>query len=149
VTYTISRTRAGNSERTISAGIYYDVYEAGNVVVPMKLIEFYELDSIAQFDFEVAYAENQSLVGVYDRAGLFSEIIIVDFKTGKAWPPGFIEPSNYNERADLFGRLRAENPELFPTPTPRPTRVVPTATNTMEPTPTSTLVVQATYTSQP
>jgi len=135
--------------REISAGIYYDIHEAGNVVVPMKLIEFYELDSIDQFDFEVAYAEDQSLVGVYDRAGLFSEVIMVDFKTGKAWPPGFIETYNYNEKSNLLERLRNENPELFPTPTPRPTPVLPTATNTMEPTPTSTLVVQATYTSQP
>ena len=130
--------------REISAGIYYDVREAGKVIIPLRLIEFYELENIDKFDFQVAYAESQSLVGVYDRAGLFRDIIIVDFKTGEAWPPDFVESNIYNEKADLFGRLRSENPSLFPTATPRPTLVVPTATHTIEPTPTSTLVVQPT-----
>jgi hypothetical protein len=135
--------------REISAGIYYDVQQAGKVIVPLRLIEFYNLEYIDQFDFEVAYAEDESLIGIYDKSRLFEDVIIVDFKTGKAWPPDFIEPHIFSDRADLLGRLRSENVELFPTPTARPTRIAPTITATTEPTPTSTLVVQPTYYNTP
>ncbi|MCP4368632.1 MAG: hypothetical protein GY797_11060 [Deltaproteobacteria bacterium] len=139
--------------------IYLDAREADKVVIPLKIIEVYDHD-IYRSDFQVIYAENQSLVGVYDRTGLFSDVIIVDFKTGKAWPPDYYNGSydyrsyDYNEKADLHRRLRDENPNLFPTPTPpRPTpippRPTPTATNTIEPTSTSTLVVQPTYYNTP
>jgi len=138
----------------ISAGIYYDVREAGNVIIPMRFIEYYELGYIDFFDFDVAYAEDQSIVGVYDRAGFFRDVIIVDFKTGKAWSSdinsGFNGyKSSYGDWTTRMGKLRNENPDIFPTATPRPTAVLPTRA-VVDPTPTSTLVVHPTvYTPEP
>ena len=152
----IAKLDAGNN-RSISiyeecgwtestAGVYYDAREAGNVIVPMRLIDFYELQYINLFNFDVIYAEDQSLVGVYDRAGFFSNVIIVDFKTGRAWPPEFYEGSyGYgNSYDDWIGKLKNENPSLFPATTPWPMTELPTRA-VVESTPTSTLVVQPTY----
>ena len=125
----------------ISVPIHYEVLEAENVIVPMTYIEFYELNYVKQLTFKVVYAEDQSLVGIYDPNSSHNNpfAIIIDFKTGESWP-GHAKV----KAVDLVKRLQQENPRLtipgFP-PTPTP---VPTFTPA-KPTPTNTLVIQPTY----
>lgn len=133
----------------ISALIYYDAREAGNVIVPISAIDYYGLEEIDKFSFEIIYAEEQSLVGIYDSSDPYSDLfIIVDFKTGESWPrPGDRYEVSVARERGFFKRLQNENPDVIKIPTPFPTVSLPTAiTAPSEPTPTNTLVIQPTVT---
>lgn len=133
----------------ISARIYYDAREAGNVIIPLSAIASYELEDIDSFTFETVYAEDQSLVGIYDTSDPYSDLfIIVDFKTGEAWPqPMDSYDVSVARKSMFFKRLQKENPDIIRIPTPLPTVSLPTGITTpSEPTPTNTLVIQPTIT---
>lgn len=122
-------------DRTVP--IHYEVIEANEVVIPMTYIDFYELSYVDQLAFEVVYAEEASLVGVYDTNNPFA--ILIDFKSAESWPD-----HSRIKAENLIERLQREN-SLLAIPGFPPT-VTPVFTSTpAKPTPTSTLVVQPTY----
>ena len=106
-------------------GIYYEVSEAGQVVVPKTFADYYA--DTPQFQFNVAYAGNQSLVMLYDQATGYDKdlAIIIDFKTHDSWPVSWLTSGeSYNEAKKkaltFFEQLQRENPSLY-----RPSSLAP------------------------
>lgn len=105
--------------------IYYSVSEANTVVTPRTFAGYYEWPQ--QFAFKVAYADNQSLVMIYDPAqGYYQDLaIIVNFKTRDSWPADWrVLNAGYdvvkNKSLMFFSQLQQENPDLY-----RPRNLVP------------------------
>ena len=94
--------------------LWYEVRKAGKVIVPESHLDG-DLGS-QLYAFRVISAENQSLVGVFDPAqSLFDyQFIIVDFKTGEAWPQRMSTTEEDRESEQkafaLFEKLERENP---------------------------------------
>jgi hypothetical protein len=82
--------------------LWYEVRKAGKVIVPESHLDG-DLGS-QLYAFRVVSAENQSLVGVFDPAqSLFDyQFIIVDFKTGEAWP----QPMSTTEKIERANKKR-------------------------------------------
>jgi hypothetical protein len=87
------------------------------VVIPRTFADYY--DGTRQFTFKIAYADNQSLVMLYDQAKGYNDLaIIVNFKTHDSWPIDRRPPDrNYdeaNKKAQIFfEQLQRENFDLY------------------------------------
>jgi hypothetical protein len=107
----------------VGYNVRYDVSEAGKSVIPITALSFRSSGEFGMpsglSNFKVAYAENQSLIAVYDSTSsdLF---IIIDFTTHTSWPTSCVDEKKCDEAKNkawaLFERLRRETPDL---PKPR------------------------------
>ena len=96
-----------------------EFYEAGNVVIPRTFVDWF--NGIEEFTFKIAYANDRSLVEIYDSTVYYDRdlSIIINFETHESWPTGQWGDKKSIEAKQkailFFEQLRQENPDL-----PRP-----------------------------
>ena len=94
------------------------------MVVPKSFVDYHI--GTERYVFRVAFAENQSLVAVYDptKDSIDELFIIIDFNTRESWPIADFDIDKYAEAKKKavihFEQLQRENPDL-----PRPSGLFP------------------------
>jgi len=95
----------------------YQVKEGWTVTTPTSYLGSYYywgLGDEKKNDYDVIYAEEQSLIGVIDKSISPPDLLIIhDFKTGYSWPHTGKHTTEEQEKwNDFYERLRQENPVI-------------------------------------
>jgi hypothetical protein len=97
-----------------SRKVYYEAYEAGQIVVSRTLIDYFLPENLpTEYSLQTVSANDGAVVGLYGpKHDYFDEMfVIIDFRTREAWHTG-TNSQNKATGLEMFQRLKQANPDL-------------------------------------